>query len=215
MTNIYLAGGGLEEPSRHFDRFFINNLDLTKKLLYVPVAACGNYENCFSWFKDFYGRLGVKNIELFTRLDQPLPSDISEYTGMYIAGGNTFFLLDEVRKAGFGKIIAEFLSRGLGVFGTSAGAILLGNDIVPCMHLDPNDIGMTDFTGLNLVGGRSVWCHYNPQNDELIRAYLKKHNCEAVAIPDNCGVYFDGKTLKPMGPDPVFLFRGDEKTKLN
>ena len=72
---------------------------------------------------------------------------------IYIGGGNTFHLLDQARKTGFDTWLPQNLENKIYV-GSSAGSILLTPSI-QVAALEPGDEnlpGITDLTGLGLVG---------------------------------------------------------------
>jgi dipeptidase E len=72
---------------------------------------------------------------------------------MFVCGGNTFYLLHKLRETGFDQVIKNFINRD-GVFvGVSAGSIVVTPDIsvASIEPADPNEVNMTDFTGLSLT----------------------------------------------------------------
>lgn len=81
---------------------------------------------------------------------------------LVIAGGNTFKLLDNLRKSGLDKTIKEFAKKDEFVLaGFSAGALVLTPTIEVCNlpNYDENLVGITELTGLNLVNFE-VFSHY-------------------------------------------------------
>lgn len=55
---------------------------------------------------------------------------------IYVAGGNTFFLLQEMNKSGSGDLIKTQINAGKLFTGESAGAILLAPDIEYSKDMD-------------------------------------------------------------------------------
>ena len=72
---------------------------------------------------------------------------------IYMMGGNTFYLLDVIRKTSFDDKIRDFLSKGKIYIGSSAGSIIIGNTIEAAAPFDENNVGMAEFTALKLVDG--------------------------------------------------------------
>ncbi len=73
---------------------------------------------------------------------------------MVITGGNTFKLLDNLRKSGLDKAIKEFSNKSEFVLaGLSAGALVLTPTIEVCNlpNYDESTVGIDDFTGLNII----------------------------------------------------------------
>jgi len=55
---------------------------------------------------------------------------------VYVAGGNTFYLLHHIRTSGFDNIIQEYVNNGGLYAGASAGALVAGVDIGPISSMD-------------------------------------------------------------------------------
>lgn len=72
---------------------------------------------------------------------------------VYVAGGNTFALLDALRSSGADRLIAERVRAGLPYIGLSAGSIVAGPSIEPASLMDdPAEApGLTDRRGLGLT----------------------------------------------------------------
>lgn len=82
---------------------------------------------------------------------------------LVISGGNTFKLLDNLRKSGLDKAIKEFTKKDEFVLsGFSAGALVLTPTIEVCNlpNYDENIVGIRDLTGLNVVNFE-VFPHYD------------------------------------------------------
>lgn len=217
MVNIFLGGGGDENDSKLLDEFFINKMVKHKKMLYIPIAMDGkklSYKSCLEWIQSVFGRIGFTNIDMLTQLEQGVAIDSNEFASVYIGGGNTFDLLHKIRSSSFDKIISHSLQNGISIYGGSAGAIILGKNILTCKHMDPNNIGITQFQGLNLINGYSIWCHYNQSDDDLILEFIKDHDCPVIAIPEKSGVYYDGVYLRVIGIEPITLFTSYDKKEI-
>ncbi|MEV9642756.1 Type 1 glutamine amidotransferase-like domain-containing protein [Aliarcobacter butzleri] len=70
-----------------------------------------------------------------------------------MTGGNTFFLLQELKKTGADKIIIDEINKGKLYIGESAGAIVTSANVEYAKRMDdvkkaPN---LAEFSGLNLV----------------------------------------------------------------
>ena len=78
-------------------------------------------------------------------------SAISQCDIIYISGGNTFYLLNELRKSRVWQAIKNAVKAGKIYVGESAGAIAAAPDTKYATLMDENSANMSDFTGLNLV----------------------------------------------------------------
>ncbi len=78
-------------------------------------------------------------------------STISQCDIIYVSGGNTFYLLNELRKSRAAQTIKDAVHAGKIYIGESAGAIVASPDTRYATLMDENSANMSDFTGLNLV----------------------------------------------------------------
>lgn len=71
---------------------------------------------------------------------------------IFVDGGNTFYLMNEMNKSGFTKYVREIL-KDKAYVGVSAGSVVAGPDITLAGWEpgDENNIGLVDMKGLNLV----------------------------------------------------------------
>ena len=54
---------------------------------------------------------------------------IGDKNGIFMCGGNTFYLLDQVIKTGFDKILKKKINEGMLYIGSSAGSMIVGRKI--------------------------------------------------------------------------------------
>ncbi|OJJ29056.1 Type 1 glutamine amidotransferase-like domain-containing protein [Campylobacter concisus] len=78
-------------------------------------------------------------------------SAISQCDIIYVSGGNTFYLLNELRKSRVWQAIKNAVKAGKIYIGESAGAIVAAPDTRYATLMDKNSAKTSDFTGLNLV----------------------------------------------------------------
>lgn len=213
---IILAGGGGAVDSRPLDEIFTQWMGPQGRLLYWPVALRGirSFESCLEWITSTFSPLGITNISMWTELSGHQEKELDDFDGVYIGGGNTFSLLHELRESGFYGYLKAYAGRGHPVYGGSAGAAVLGRDIQTVKHMDSNHVGITDTTGLDLAKGYAAWVHYEPQNDELIRSYVEKHNIPVLAISERSGIVIEDSELHTVGYEPAFRFDAKGKSKL-
>lgn len=106
---------------------------------------------------------------------------------LVISGGNTFKLLDNLRKSGLDKAVCAFVSKDSFVLGGySAGALILTPSIEICNlpNYDENVIGITDLTGLGIIDFE-VFPHYNQEYEEAVQDYSKKTKLQVKTITDD------------------------------
>jgi dipeptidase E len=104
-----------------------------------------------------------------------LAEQLAAFDVLYIQGGNTFHLLDQMRRSGADRIIQELVTgHGTVYCGVSAGSIVAGPEIGIAAwspDWDRNEVGLTDLTGLRLVPF-ILSPHYVPEDAALIAARL-------------------------------------------
>jgi dipeptidase E len=104
-----------------------------------------------------------------------LAEDLASFDVLYIQGGNTFHLLDQMRRSGADRIIQELVAgHGTVYCGVSAGSIVAGPEIGIAAwspDWDRNEVDLTDLTGLRLVPFL-LSPHYVPEDAALIAARL-------------------------------------------
>lgn len=171
---IILSGGGDPQDVVPIDQRFLSMLDLKKTVLYIPIAMEPEdhpYNECLSWFQSVYRPYGIQHIEMCT--DLSAVSLDGRYTAVFIGGGNTFKLLNDIRASRFDVQLLSYLQNGGLLYGGSAGAIICGKTIATAAHLDENKVGLADWSGLNLLGGYDIFCHYTPQDDAVLGQYAE------------------------------------------
>lgn len=201
-ATLYLGGGGGAEDSARLDTIFFNTLPATGRILYVPLAMdSGNYTGGLEWFTSVV-RLYSDTIAIEMLNDQTGKNIIlDDYDAVYIGGGNTFKLLDNVLKYGLDKKLITFMKSGKPVYGGSAGAIIMGRSIKTAAAMDERgDYKQED--GLNLLQGACVACHW-PETSEHVKKVAKENKFKVYCIPENCGLIFDvdGNLLETVGKE--------------
>lgn len=218
MGTILLSGGGDKKPAEKLKILSMERLTKEKSLLYIPIAleATVPYKEREKWAKDLFAPFGIIQIVMWTELQNKKLEDLRAFSGIYIGGGNTFSLLMELRESGFGKVLKEYWIEGGTVIGSSAGAIILGEDIGTCAHLDTNTVGLKELGGLKLAGGFSVWCHYSPDDDALIEKSILENETPILALSEKTGALLDAGKLTMTGTFPAVIFqrRGKEIERL-
>ncbi|MFB1412045.1 Type 1 glutamine amidotransferase-like domain-containing protein [Bifidobacterium sp. 2450] len=83
---------------------------------------------------------------------------IAEADCIYVGGGNTFFLLQELRRTGADRAIIEQVRAGTSYIGESAGSVITAPDIGYIKLMDRTDKtpDLTDYAGLGLADFRVV-----------------------------------------------------------
>lgn len=127
-----------------------------KTVTYIPTAAIaeeieGMAEAETKMLEDL--GLTVDELEVSTASEDTVRKKLTENDMIFVGGGNTFFLLQELKRSGADKIIAQEVEKGKFYIGESAGAIAACPDIGYSAVMDVPDKApeLTDYTGMGLV----------------------------------------------------------------
>lgn len=192
MNNIILTSCGFrkEDLKNKFYKIISKEELKNKKVLYITTAVDGENDPDKSWVKEEYKTildLGINDVNI-TEYKIGNEINIGEFDIIYMMGGNTFYLLDKIRKYKFDKTIKEFISKGKIYIGSSAGSEILMSSIETALPYDENNVNMTDFTGLNIVKGLLV-PHAN-RKKEYIEDLKRKTKEKLYTIEDGDGLIF-------------------------
>ena len=167
-----------------------------KILAYMPSDG----SNALQKYIDEWKGYADKNNAGFNLVNNSLVGSTVEYDKLLnsnmlvISGGNTFKLLDNLRKSGLDKAIMEFVKKDNFVLsGFSAGALVLTPTIEVCNlpNYDENIVGLTDLTGLGIVYFE-VFPHYDEATQKnLLEEYRKTAQHEVKEITNEDFITID------------------------
>ncbi|KKR45412.1 MAG: hypothetical protein A3E32_00235 [Candidatus Zambryskibacteria bacterium RIFCSPHIGHO2_12_FULL_38_37] len=207
-NRIYLSGGGNEKQSFPLDKFFFDTLPKNGRFLYIPIALRGHklYSTAHLWMKNIT-ELHERTDVQFETVDDPSKYNlevIKEFDGIYIGGGNTWSLIQEIRESGFADVLIQYIEAGGQVYGGSAGAIIMGKRIDT--HDDENKIGLQDVSGFNLLNNFSVACHFKDEQNDRFKAWVSDHNLPIVCLPEETGLVIESGVALCVGTKPCVIY---------
>lgn len=136
------------------DRLFANAPE-TLKCLCIPTAAYAeeNHDWLYEELEEF--RAFGFTLDLFdlkNKSAKDVTSALSNADVVYVTGGNTYVLLEHMKKCHFKTALETRLDQGAVYIGTSAGSVVTcpSIDFIEDMD-DPSIANLTDYKGLNLV----------------------------------------------------------------
>ncbi|MDO9184006.1 MAG: Type 1 glutamine amidotransferase-like domain-containing protein [Bacteriovorax sp.] len=200
---LVLYSGGDEEGNRFLN---LRALELTHvtspKLTFIP-SSSHDAEDDFRFFVDEFSEFGIQRFMLFcvdtpytkTILQEVLKSDL-----IFLGGGNTFYFLKHLKKAGMFEHFKKFLKRGGVLCGLSAGAIVFTPHVhtasFPHFDRDDNPFDMKNLSAMRLVNFE-FFPHYKNSkryDAELLR-HSKKSKRPLYACPDGGGIIVEGDQI--------------------
>lgn len=189
----YLAG------TESITKKYLSKMD-SNKIVFIPTA--GNVEPYTGYIDE--------GVEMLKSLGYELEIiDISKYDEDYlknkllktecicISGGNTFYLLQELKKKNLIGLLYERIKEGLFYIGESAGAIIMSENIEYSQMMDDKSIAseLDDYTGVN-VFEHYVLPHigeypFEESTQKILENYQDKislvaiNNSEAILVNDS------------------------------
>ncbi|EKZ0312467.1 Type 1 glutamine amidotransferase-like domain-containing protein [Listeria monocytogenes] len=104
----------------------------------------------------------VEDLDVTTETLEEITATLKKNDFIYVTGGNTFFLLQELKRTGADKLILEEIAKGKLYIGESAGAVIMSPNISYIQSIDSvkKATNLTNYDALNLVDF-SILPHYN------------------------------------------------------
>ena len=199
---VYLGGGGdASDEADLWCEMLLNG----RRVAYWPFALEEHrVSEATAWLLRSLDDLGLDvPVETWTTLEGRSQAELEGVDLIFVGGGNTFRLLDQVRSHGFADSVRQFVQAGGAYYGGSAGAILACDDVRVATLLDSNDIGLTDLTALGLVPNLAVMPHFSRDRLAEAQAWSRAHDTVVLGIPEQSGVVWSGSLLHVRGSKPV------------
>ena len=135
---------------------FMNNDTKGKKVLFIPIANIDEETKFLvDEAKEVFESLGmeVEDLEISKLNEKTIKNKIEKANYLYVSGGNTFYLLQELKRKNLIDFIKNRVNFGMTYIGESAGAIITSKDIEYNYLMDDKTIAkdLKDYLGLNLV----------------------------------------------------------------
>lgn len=174
VTDLFVKfSGGKHEGQRVT---FIPTASLTEEVTFYVGAG-----------KEALEKLGltVDELEISTATNEEIESKLKNNDYIYITGGNTFFLLQELKRTGSDKIITEQINSGKKYIGESAGSIVLSHDIEYVKDMDDFTAApkLASFSSLGLVEFYPVPHHTNFPFKESVENIISSYEDELDLLP--------------------------------
>jgi len=157
----------------------------SKTITFIPTAGnvepyTGFIDEGIAMLKDLGYQLHMLDISKFD--ETVLVQELERAACVCISGGNTFYLLQELKKKHLTALLARRIREGMLYIGESAGAIIAYNQIMDDKTLAPD---LTDYTALN-VFDHSVLPHIGEYPFETSsRETLERYRNSLKLIPLN------------------------------
>lgn len=189
----YLAG------TKKLAEEFLSGLE-SKVITFIPTAANveeyrGYVEEAMTAFQEMGFQLRILDVEKYEK--NYLIESLKECKCLYVSGGNTFYLLQELKRKGLCEIIKERVLEGMMYIGESAGAIIASKDIEYSQIMDDKNVAkeLVDYSALRLFehfilphNGEFPFVESTAQTIEKYKdslSLLPINNSQAVIVREN------------------------------
>lgn len=213
---VFLCGGGAGEQTIEANKRLNEVIDHAKPCLYIPLAMEADmYDSCYKWITGELKDLDISYIDMVRSAEELAEKELSEYSVLFIGGGNTYKLLYDIKRCGMFEKIREYLENGGVAFGGSAGAIIFGEDLESCELDDPNEVDLKETAGYDVLDGISVLCHYTSrttEEDEKNKEFLLSisDHRRILALPEEVTVFVNDDKVEVIGDRPYYYFEKGE-----
>ena len=135
---------------------FLDKNTESKKILFIPTATnIDEYKKYIHLTQKVFEDFGyeVENFDVSIFSEEIAKEKLSEAKIIFISGGNTFYLLQELKRKNLIPYLKERIENGLLYIGESAGSVIAAPDIEYASIVDDKTLAteLNDYTGLNLV----------------------------------------------------------------
>ncbi len=142
-------------------------------------------------------KYSFEEIDIEDKTEKELKEFFKDKNIIHMEGGNTFYLLEAIKKTGFDKILKEFLNEGKIYVGTSAGSSIMGPTIGFSSHV-PENTPEQKLKSLNFVPFL-VKSHYKDVKAEEYRKILKTIKYPVKILRDGQGILVENGKYTFMG----------------
>ena len=135
---------------------FLDKNTESKKILFIPTATnIDEYKKYIHLTQKAFEDFGyeVENFDISIFSEEIAKEKLSEVKAVFISGGNTFYLLQELKRKNLTSYLKERIENGLLYIGESAGSVIATPNIEYASIVDDKTLAteLNDYTGLNLV----------------------------------------------------------------
>ena len=135
---------------------FLDKNTESKKILFIPTATnVDEYKKYIHLTQKAFEDFGyeVENFDISIFSEEIAKEKLSQAKIVFISGGNTFYLLQELKRKNLTSYLKERIENGLLYIGESAGSVIAAPDIEYAFVIDDKTVAteLNDYAGLNLV----------------------------------------------------------------
>jgi dipeptidase E len=205
---LVFYSGGLEKENQLLDKAFQELLGKKNPVVtFIPSSSYLSQQE----FKNFVKHYSKFKITRFIHFPVDVPFDriifqeVMKSDAIHMAGGNTFYFLNSLRKANMIPALRKFVEKGGVLSGLSAGAILMTENIemagYPDFDRDENNVNIKNLSSIGLVNF-AFFPHFknSARYDAVFKRYSRIKKKVIYACPDGAGIVVNGEETRFLGP---------------
>ena len=208
MKKLFLASL-FKDVSEIFVDFANENLE-GKTVTFIPTAALPDkLDFHIKYSMELLAKMGLKvdELEISTATHSDIANKLENNDYIYVTGGNTFFLLQEMNRSGAGNLIKAQIEAGKLFIGESAGAILAAPNIEYARDTD-NPLAaphLKTYDALNVIDFYPV-PHYKDESlMEAVEKVIAKYNTKLQLVP-----FSNSQAILVMGKEKQIVSNTDD-----
>ncbi len=186
---LFLTSAGLQKETKDYFLKLLLKKPKDTIVAFIPTAAYPEVDQSFVHLSlDELKEVGItkiKKVDLINKDKNSLLKELKDCDVIYVNGGNTFYLLDWIRKSGFNEIIGNLLDKGKIYMGVSAGSYVASPniDVATWKNQDNNFLKLKDLNSLNLVPFL-IMAHFEEKYRNIVEENAPKTKYPLIVLTD-------------------------------
>jgi len=202
MKKLLLTSDGLNSPKikKEFIKLLNKPASETKVLIMYTVRLKRHLKK-FTKTRKSLVKLGIKKENIIgINISKPISKTLKKikFDVFYSCGGNTFYILDRIKKTHFDRIIKNHVKRGKLYVGVSAGTILTQKTIEIAgieKFGDKNDIKLKNLKSLRIINF-AILPHYKKSHKKELTQFKKKVKYKIVPLKNKQAILILGNKIR-------------------
>ena len=182
MKKIFLAS--LFKEVAHILESFANENLVGKTVTFIPTAALPDKLDFHIKYSKEMGLI-VDELEISRAIYLDIAHKLENNDYIYVTGGNSFFLLQEINRTGAGKLIRNQINAGKLFIGESAGAVLLAPNIEYSKDVDNPLVApqLQTYEALDIIDFYPVPHYQDEHMKESVEKVISRYGTELPLVP--------------------------------
>lgn len=198
MKNLFLTSS-FADVSKLLPGFLGEECE-KKTVTFIPTASTTEKVNFYvGAAKSAFKKLGiiVDELDVSKASNEEILSKLGSNDYIYVSGGNTFYLLQELKRTGADEIIIDQIKKGKTYIGESAGSMIMSPNIEYVNIMDDNSIAksLKDNDALGMVNVYPVPHHTNFPFKKAVKKIISEYDAKL--------------DLRPISNKQVIAVKGD------